>query len=79
MRLHTFDDIRRAVPGSAVDRATRYQRQRWLTLIEERLNAANIGFVKITGQVRDQGGAVERFRTGEVPLFLISLKAGTGW
>ncbi|MDZ3838675.1 MAG: DEAD/DEAH box helicase [Rhodospirillales bacterium] len=47
-----------------------------LALIEERLAAANIGFVKITGQVRDRAGAVERFQAGEVPLFLISLKAG---
>lgn len=47
-----------------------------LALIEERLATANIGFVKITGQVRDRAGAVERFQAGEVPLFLISLKAG---
>jgi SNF2 family DNA or RNA helicase len=47
-----------------------------LALIEERLATANIGFVKITGQVRDRASAVERFQAGEVPLFLISLKAG---
>lgn len=47
-----------------------------LALIEERLAAANIGFVKITGQVRDRATAVKRFQAGDVPLFLISLKAG---
>ena len=47
-----------------------------LTLIEERLAAADIAFVKITGDVRDRATPVERFQAGEVPVFLISLKAG---
>jgi len=47
-----------------------------LTLIEEQLAAADIAFVKITGQVRDRATPVKRFQAGEVPVFLISLKAG---
>jgi superfamily II DNA or RNA helicase len=47
-----------------------------LALIEERLAAAGIAFVKITGDVRDRATPVERFQAGEVPVFLISLKAG---
>ena len=47
-----------------------------LALIEERLAAADIAFVKITGDVRDRATPVERFQAGEVPVFLISLKAG---
>jgi SNF2 family DNA or RNA helicase len=47
-----------------------------LALIEERLAAADIAFVKITGEVRDRATPVERFQAGEVPVFLISLKAG---
>ncbi|MGZ9021667.1 MAG: DEAD/DEAH box helicase, partial [Rhodoplanes sp.] len=47
-----------------------------LALIEERLAAAEIAFVKITGDVRDRATPVKRFQAGEVPVFLISLKAG---
>ncbi|MGZ8996734.1 MAG: DEAD/DEAH box helicase, partial [Rhodospirillales bacterium] len=47
-----------------------------LALIEERLSAENIAFVKITGEVRDRATPVERFQAGEAPVFLISLKAG---
>jgi SNF2 family DNA or RNA helicase len=35
-----------------------------------------IDYVKLTGQTRDREAPVNRFQTGEVPLFLISLKAG---
>jgi SNF2 family DNA or RNA helicase len=47
-----------------------------LALIEERLAASGIAFVKITGDVRDRATPVERFQAGDVPVFLISLKAG---
>jgi superfamily II DNA or RNA helicase len=47
-----------------------------LALIEERLAAAEIAFVKITGDIRDRATPVKRFQAGEVPIFLISLKAG---
>jgi superfamily II DNA or RNA helicase len=47
-----------------------------LVLIEARLAAAEIAFVKITGEVRDRATPVKQFQTGEVPVFLISLKAG---
>jgi superfamily II DNA or RNA helicase len=47
-----------------------------LALIEERLTAETIAFVKITGAIRDRATPVRRFQAGEVPVFLISLKAG---
>ena len=52
-----------------------------LSLIEEalakRLNGKkNSDYVKLTGQTRDRQTPVDRFQAGEVPLFLISLKAG---
>ncbi len=47
-----------------------------LALIEARLAAAGIAFVKITGDVQDRATPVARFQAGEVPVFLISLKAG---
>lgn len=47
-----------------------------LALIEERLAAVEIAFVKITGEVQDRATPVKRFQAGDVPVFLISLKAG---
>jgi SNF2 family DNA or RNA helicase len=47
-----------------------------LSLIEEQLGCAGIDYVKLTGQTRDRETPVRCFQQGEVPLFLISLKAG---
>jgi len=51
-----------------------------LALIEEDLMRSglheNRGFVKLTGRTRNRALPVDRFQAGEIPLFLISLKAG---
>jgi SNF2 family DNA or RNA helicase len=47
-----------------------------LTLIEAALTAAKISYVIITGEQDDRRTPVEQFQTGQVPVFLISLKAG---
>jgi len=47
-----------------------------LGLIEDELHQRKIRYTKLTGQTRKRDGAIERFRSGEVDLFLISLKAG---
>ena len=47
-----------------------------LDLIEERLKAADMRWVRISGDTTDRDTPVRRFQAGEVPLFLISLKAG---
>ena len=47
-----------------------------LNLIEERLKQNGISWVRISGDVVDRDTPVQRFQAGEVPLFLISLKAG---
>ncbi|HSW11592.1 MAG TPA: DEAD/DEAH box helicase [Solimonas sp.] len=47
-----------------------------LALIEERVRAAGIRYLKLTGETQDRESLVERFQRGETPLFLISLKAG---
>ncbi|WP_303900891.1 DEAD/DEAH box helicase [Thiohalomonas denitrificans] len=47
-----------------------------LALIEEELEKRKIPYVKLTGKTRDRQTPVERFQSGEIPLFLISLKAG---
>lgn len=47
-----------------------------LALIEQRLDAEGMAYVKLTGQTRDRAAPVDTFQSGKVPLFLISLKAG---
>ncbi len=47
-----------------------------LSLIEPELVARGFDWVKITGSTTDRDTPVQRFQNGEVPLFLISLKAG---
>jgi len=47
-----------------------------LALIEAELEQRRIDYVQITGATKDRRQPVERFQAGEVPVFLISLKAG---
>jgi superfamily II DNA or RNA helicase len=47
-----------------------------LALIEDELKARDIAWVKLTGQSQKRDEIIERFTSGAVPLFLISLKAG---
>jgi SNF2 family DNA or RNA helicase len=47
-----------------------------LSLIEDEFNAAGIKYCLLTGQTRKRDEQVDLFQSGEVPVFLISLKAG---
>lgn len=47
-----------------------------LALIAQALERKRIPFVMLTGDTRDRATPVRRFQAGEVPLFLLSLKAG---
>lgn len=47
-----------------------------LALIEDELHKADINYVKLTGQSQNRDTIIERFQNGDIPLFLISLKAG---
>ncbi len=47
-----------------------------LALIERRLWDDKIDYVMLTGDTKDRATPVRRFQAGQVPLFLISLKAG---
>ncbi|KAF1048194.1 DEAD/DEAH box helicase [Xylophilus sp.] len=47
-----------------------------LALVEEELKARNLRWAKLTGQTGNRDAVIDRFTNGEVPLFLISLKAG---
>ena len=44
--------------------------------IRDRLTAEGIDWVYLDGRTRDRDAAVQEFRTGTAPVFLISLKAG---
>ena len=47
-----------------------------LMLIEAELKKRKLSWVKLTGQTQKRDEVIQRFTSGEVPLFLISLKAG---
>ncbi|MBA4263343.1 MAG: helicase SNF2, partial [Comamonadaceae bacterium] len=47
-----------------------------LSLIEVELKKRGLPWAKLTGQSQKRDQIIERFTSGEVPLFLISLKAG---
>ncbi len=47
-----------------------------LALIEKRLKKMKIPYSKLTGATRKRDEVIDAFKKGEVPLFLISLKAG---
>ncbi len=47
-----------------------------LALIEKELVEAKLPYVILTGDTNDRETPVKRFQAGEVPIFLISLKAG---
>ncbi|HEX3952203.1 MAG TPA: DEAD/DEAH box helicase [Stellaceae bacterium] len=47
-----------------------------LDLIKPELTRAEIDFVELRGDTKDRAAPVARFQGGEVPLFLISLRAG---
>ena len=47
-----------------------------LDLLQQWMEARNIDFCRLDGSTRDRTAQVDRFQTGTVPVFLISLKAG---
>jgi SNF2 family DNA or RNA helicase len=47
-----------------------------LALISAALDEAGIAYATLTGETDDRAAPVRRFQSGEVPVFLISLKAG---
>lgn len=47
-----------------------------LQLIEDGLVARQIAYSKLTGQTKKREQAIDAFQSGQVPVFLISLKAG---
>jgi hypothetical protein len=49
---------------------------RFLRGIRDRLEAEAIGWVYLDGRTRDRDARIEEFRSGDAPVFLISLKAG---
>jgi SNF2 family DNA or RNA helicase len=48
----------------------------FLSRVEDRLAHEGIATTYLDGATRDRSAVIERFRTGDAPVFLISLKAG---
>jgi SNF2 family DNA or RNA helicase len=48
----------------------------FLSKVRARLEEEDIDYAYLDGRTRNRSAAVERFRSGRVPVFLISLKAG---
>ncbi len=49
---------------------------RFLARVRARLDAAGVEHSYLDGRTRDRGAAIDKFTSGEVPVFVISLKAG---
>ncbi|MEZ5183730.1 MAG: DEAD/DEAH box helicase [Acidimicrobiales bacterium] len=49
---------------------------RYLARVRERLDAAGIDHAYLDGRTRQREAAISRFKDGDVPVFVISLKAG---
>jgi superfamily II DNA or RNA helicase len=49
---------------------------RFLTLARKRIAAAGIGLCYLDGRTRKRDAVIDEFRSGDAPVFLISLKAG---
>ena len=49
---------------------------RFLGQIRDRLDAEGIDYCYLDGRTRDRAKAIQRFKDGDAPVFLISLKAG---
>jgi SNF2 family DNA or RNA helicase len=47
-----------------------------LTLVGQAMDAIEVPYLQLTGSTRNRQALVDRFQSGEIPLFLISLKAG---
>lgn len=52
------------------------QFSKMLGLIEQRFKTIGLTYAKLTGETRDRQNQIDSFQNGEVPVFLISLKAG---
>jgi superfamily II DNA or RNA helicase len=49
---------------------------RFLAIVRQELDARGIGYCYLDGKTRDRADVLERFASGAVPVFVISLKAG---
>ncbi|WP_330446334.1 SNF2 family helicase [Kocuria rhizophila] len=48
----------------------------FLKIVARRLDEAGIAYAYLDGSTKDRAAALERFRSGRAPVFLVSLKAG---
>jgi superfamily II DNA or RNA helicase len=48
----------------------------FLRTVRDRLDAEGVSYAYLDGRTRDRGRRIEEFKTGDAPVFLVSLKAG---
>lgn len=85
------DPAQAGLPGAKIDVLAEHLREvaagghralvfsqftRFLGMIRDRLDAEGIDYCYLDGRTRDRHKAIQRFKEGDAPVFLISLKAG---
>jgi SNF2 family DNA or RNA helicase len=75
-KLDTLAELLRDVIGGGHRALVFSQFTRFLERVRARLDDAGIPYCYLDGRTRDRPLVIQRFKNGDVPVFLISLKAG---
>ena len=75
-KLDALLDLLADVAGGGHKALVFSQFTRFLDLARQRLDDAGIAYCYLDGKTRDRSLVIQRFKNGEAPVFLISLKAG---
>jgi superfamily II DNA or RNA helicase len=75
-KLDTLLDLLAEAVGGGHRALVFSQFTRFLERARQRLDAAGIPYCYLDGRTRDRALVLQRFKSGDVPVFLISLKAG---
>ncbi len=75
-KLDTLMDLLGEAVGGGHRALVFSQFTRFLERARQRLDAAGIPYCYLDGRTRDRALVLQRFKSGDVPVFLISLKAG---
>ncbi len=75
-KIDVLTDHLREVAGGGHRALVFSQFTRFLGKVRDRLDAEGIDYCYLDGRTRDRPAAIQRFKDGDAPVFLISLKAG---
>ena len=75
-KLDTLAELLHEVVGEGHRALVFSQFTSFLALVRDRLAAEGIAYEYLDGRTRDRAAPINAFRTGDAPVFLISLKAG---